>query len=102
MRFSQESLKIPTFSLFYYFVNLSLDFLDSSPKFRLFGRKKGSDGNHPRRSLENQSPRENYFKNPLTISSSASFSVRPNVISLISCSPAIFPIAASWINVASG
>ena len=37
----------------------------------------------------------NYLKNPLTISSSASFSVNPSVISLISCSPAIFPIAAS-------
>ena len=36
-----------------------------------------------------------YLKNPLTISSSASFSVRPRVMSLISCSPAIFPIAAS-------
>ena len=36
-----------------------------------------------------------YFKNPLMISSSASFSVRPRVMSLISCSPAIFPIAAS-------
>ena len=36
-----------------------------------------------------------YLKNPLTISSSASFSVRPRVISLISCSPAILPIAAS-------
>ena len=34
-------------------------------------------------------------KNPLTISSSASFSVSPRVISLMSCSPAIFPIAAS-------
>ena len=37
----------------------------------------------------------NYLRNPLTISSSASFSVSPSVISLISCSPAIFPIAAS-------
>ena len=36
-----------------------------------------------------------YRKKPLTISSSASFSVSPRVISLISCSPAIFPIAAS-------
>lgn len=36
-----------------------------------------------------------HFKNPLTISSSACFSVSPKVISLISCSPAILPIAAS-------
>ena len=37
----------------------------------------------------------NYLKNPFIISSSASFSVSPSVISFISCSPAIFPIAAS-------
>ena len=36
-----------------------------------------------------------YFKNPLIICSSASASVSPRVISLTSCSPAIFPIAAS-------
>ena len=34
-------------------------------------------------------------RKPLTISSSASFSLSPRVISLMSCSPAIFPIAAS-------
>ena len=34
-------------------------------------------------------------KKPRTISSSASFSVKPRVISLIDCSPAIFPMAAS-------
>ncbi len=34
-------------------------------------------------------------RNPFIISSSASFSVNPSVISFISCSPAIFPIAAS-------
>ena len=39
--------------------------------------------------------RSDQRKNPLTISSSASFSVSPRVISFISCSPAIFPIAAS-------
>ena len=52
------------------------------------------------------SHRQEYFrfyrKKPLTISSSASFSVNPSVISLMSCSPAIFPIAASWIKDASG
>ena len=42
-----------------------------------------------------------YFKNPLTICSSASFSVRPRVISLMSCSPAILPMAASWTRLAS-
>ena len=36
-----------------------------------------------------------YFKNPLTICSSASASVNPKVISLMSCSPAILPMAAS-------
>ncbi len=36
-----------------------------------------------------------YFKKPLMICSSASFSESPRVISLISCSPAILPIAAS-------
>ena len=36
-----------------------------------------------------------YFKNPLIICSSASASVRPRVMSFMSCSPAIFPIAAS-------
>lgn len=36
-----------------------------------------------------------YFKNPLIICSSASFSVSPRVINFINCSPAIFPIAAS-------
>ena len=42
-----------------------------------------------------------YLKNPFIISSSASFSVKPNVISLVNCSPAIFPIAASCIRFAS-
>ena len=37
----------------------------------------------------------NQRKKPFTISSSASFSVNPSVISFTSCSPAIFPIAAS-------
>lgn len=37
----------------------------------------------------------NYLRNPFIICSAASFSVRPRVISFISCSPAIFPIAAS-------
>lgn len=36
-----------------------------------------------------------YFKKPSIIFSSASFSVRPKVINLIICSPAILPIAAS-------
>ena len=36
-----------------------------------------------------------YLRKPLMISSSASFSLRPKVISLISCSPAILPMAAS-------
>lgn len=36
-----------------------------------------------------------YFKNPLTMCSSASASVSPKVISLMSCSPAILPMAAS-------
>ena len=36
-----------------------------------------------------------YLRKPLMISSSASFSLKPRVISLISCSPAIFPMAAS-------
>ena len=35
------------------------------------------------------------------ICSSASASVRPSVISLINWSPAILPIAASWIRLAS-
>ena len=42
-----------------------------------------------------------YFKNPFTICSSASCSVSPSVISFINCSPAILPIAASWIRLAS-
>ena len=36
-----------------------------------------------------------YLRKPLIISSSACFSVRPKVISFISCSPAILPMAAS-------
>ena len=36
-----------------------------------------------------------YFRKPLMICSSASASVRPSVISLMICSPAILPIAAS-------
>ena len=36
-----------------------------------------------------------YFRKPLIICSSASASVRPKVINLIICSPAILPIAAS-------
>ena len=36
-----------------------------------------------------------HFKNPLIICSSASCSVSPRVISLIICSPAILPMAAS-------
>ena len=36
-----------------------------------------------------------YFKKPLMISSSASFSVNPSVINLVNCSPAILPMAAS-------
>ena len=36
-----------------------------------------------------------YFRKPLMICSSASASVRPRVISLMICSPAILPIAAS-------
>ena len=36
-----------------------------------------------------------YLRKPEIICSSASFSVRPSVISLISCSPAILPMAAS-------
>ena len=42
-----------------------------------------------------------YFKNPFTICASASSSVSPSVISLIICSPAILPMAASWIKAAS-
>ena len=37
----------------------------------------------------------NHFKNPFTMCSSASASVSPKVISLMSCSPAILPMAAS-------
>ena len=40
-------------------------------------------------------PKIFYLKNPCIISSSASFSVSPKVISFISCAPAIFPMAAS-------
>lgn len=40
-------------------------------------------------------PQVFYFRNPFTICSSASCSVSPKVISLISCSPAILPMAAS-------
>ena len=46
-------------------------------------------------------PLKLYFKKPLTICSSASSSVKPKVISFINCSPAILPIAASWIRLAS-
>ena len=42
-----------------------------------------------------------HFKNPLMICSSASCSVRPRVISLVSCSPAILPMAASCTRAAS-
>ena len=42
-----------------------------------------------------------HARKPLMISSSACCSVSPSVISLISCSPAIFPIAASWSSDAS-
>ena len=49
-----------------------------------------------------QKKQTDHLRNPLTISSSASFSVSPSVISLTSCSPAIFPIAASCISEASG
>ena len=45
--------------------------------------------------------RERQRRNPLMICSSASCSVSPSVISFVSCSPAIFPIAASWISDAS-
>ena len=37
-------------------------------------------------------------KKPFIITFSASFSLSPNVINLINCSPAIFPIAASCIK----
>ncbi len=49
----------------------------------------------------NSPAHEYYFRNPLMICSSASFSVRPRVMSLMSCSPAILPMAASWISDAS-
>lgn len=42
-----------------------------------------------------------YFRKPLIICSSACCSVSPRVISFTICSPAILPIAASWINAAS-
>ena len=42
-----------------------------------------------------------YFRKPDTIWASASSSVRPKVISFIICSPAILPMAASWIRLAS-
>ena len=42
-----------------------------------------------------------YFRKPLTICASASASVSPSVISFVICSPAIFPMAASWISSAS-
>ena len=42
-----------------------------------------------------------YFRKPLMICSSASASVRPRVISLMICSPAILPMAASWISAES-
>ena len=42
-----------------------------------------------------------YLRKPLMICSSASASVRPRVISLMICSPAILPIAASWISAES-
>ena len=42
-----------------------------------------------------------YFRKPSTIFSSASCAVNPSVCSFINCSPAIFPIAASWIKDAS-
>ena len=41
------------------------------------------------------------LRKPSTIFSSASCSVRPRVRSFIICSPAIFPMAASWIRAAS-
>ena len=42
-----------------------------------------------------------YRRKPSRIFCSASSAVRPRVISLRICSPAIFPIAASWIRLAS-
>ena len=42
-----------------------------------------------------------YLRNPFTICASASASVSPRVMSLTSCSPAILPMAASWISSAS-
>ncbi len=50
--------------------------------------------------LANNTLRICHYAN-VTICSSASFSVRPRVISLMSCSPAILPMAASWIRLAS-
>ncbi len=43
-----------------------------------------------------------YLRKPAIMRSSACCSVRPSVRSFKSCSPAIFPIAASWISWASG
>ena len=42
-----------------------------------------------------------YFRKPAIIFSSACSSVRPSVRSFISCSPAILPMAASWMSEAS-
>ncbi len=56
---------------------------------------------HPRKIAVSFRAEIPYFKKPFTICSSASFSFKPKVISLISCSPAILPIAASWIRLAS-
>ena len=42
-----------------------------------------------------------YRRNPSRIFSSACSAVRPRVMSLVICSPAILPMAASWMRVAS-
>ena len=77
-------------------------FFSRSP--RPFKQRIGKKSPRPRRpcalfggdcEIQGPAPTIFYFKNPLMISASASFSVSPSVISLMSCSPAILPIAAS-------
>ena len=66
------------------------DFKSPFPKNKYFDKKRKKRA--PRKECPHLSF---YFKKPLTMCSSASASVSPKVISLMSCSPAILPMAAS-------
>ena len=87
MFYAQKIHLFPKIHIFYIYKKG----VKKAPSFYPLGAHFSTDFN-----LEsNQYFKQYYLKNPLTISSSASFSVSPKVISFTNCSPAILPIAAS-------